>query len=248
MSWTKVVRGDIYHYGTIGIFTVSSTVTHSVYTDHARLRWCIDNISTRAHTEWIYRPAIWRLVCHLIVRRREQFLVQRIITVLHNIYIRPFVLNSKSHCKWLLLHRNSRSVKHLHSISWTVSKSQHKCICPVRTKLAAHKVLYMHINLVIRELVIPNKKTFKHHISAKFYDVTPHIFYDSCKHIGAYMWLIYVGDGWVCPISDKCVHHLGTSSRAIFYDSVELSIGKCSGTTLTKLHVAVWIKFGFAIP
>ena len=32
----------------------------------------------------------------------------------------------------------------------TVSKSQHKCICPIRTKLTAHKVLYMHINLVIR--------------------------------------------------------------------------------------------------
>ena len=53
---------------------------------------------------------------HLVVCRRQQLCIRRIIAILHDIYICSLVFDTKSHGKWLWLHRNTFFVKHLHSI------------------------------------------------------------------------------------------------------------------------------------
>ena len=73
------------------------------------------------------------------------------------------------------------------------------------------------------------------HLAAERYYLASYRLYDIDQNIGAYMRLGVPKDLFACSVTLENTQHL--SDPFILYPGVELSVGKCPGSTLAELDI-----------
>ena len=78
--------------------------------------------------------------------------------------------------------------------------------------------------------------------SSHFFDFMTHFFNNTNQHIRSQIWLLLINNFFRCAGSYETLQYLMITSVRIFYQRVQLSVGKGAGAALSELYIGLRVK------
>ena len=221
--------------GTVGITAVTCLVTHPIYCQHAFLRRSIYHIATGTHAKRINATSVFQCMGNFVAGCAQVIIFRLSVKILVDHGLGMF--HAYSYCKRLWLHGKIVLVQHGKSISGTVAGSKNADFC---------RYFFFFIDDDSRKFLVTDHQIShcgtESEFPAHFFNLMAHKLNDSHKLIRTKVGFLLVKDFRWSSCFYKSGKDFFSSSVGIFYQSIQLSVGKSSRTAFSELHIGIRIQ------
>ncbi|CSC20320.1 Uncharacterised protein [Vibrio cholerae] len=236
IAWVILLRRNAHHNGAVSVTFGTRILAHTVGDNAPFFRRCCHHCTARTHTEAVHGAAIFTMVYQFVVCRAQNR-VPRTGSKARFINHGLLVLNTKTDRERLGFHVYTAIVQHLKGITRTVADREHHV-----TRLDLFAVGECHAgDLPILTMNVINAGT-KANFTAQFDDFCAHFFNHGHQFKGADVRLTHIQNLFWRARFNKLGDHFTAIEVRIFHLTVQLTIGKRTGTAFTKLHVRFGIQ------
>ena len=228
----RVYRNDD---STVGIMAVTCLIAHTIHCKHIFFRRCIYNISAGTHTERINATSVFQCMGNFVAGCTQTVVFRFSVKIPVDHGLR--MLHAYPHRKRFRLHIYIVFIQHGKCISGAVAGSKNTDFCWYFLFCIDNDC----VKLPVTDYQISYGGT-KTEFPTHFFNLMTHKLNDTYKLICAKMRLLLVKDLGRSSCLHKSGKNLPSSSKSIFYQSVQLSIGKSPCTALSELYIGIRIQ------